>query len=290
MSSQKPSKWRKPRSAIEERPRPGASFPRVPARNGSGRRGRTGAADRDTLLRFEPVKRVADRMAHHFGTLVTALEENTGLLPEELVDHRLRRRLLEIRNVCRRGVDLTSRLLAMAGRPAPEPRVLDLRDVVADLDLGAFISGDVVFCRDFTKSPCRIRVDPGHVEEAAVALVLHAREAVGPRGTIRVAVDLLTSTNPEGKARGGWVQFEVADSGPGVAFDTQEGTFGPRLTTRWAGPARGSDLCMVCGIVRHYGGSVGIASAPGEGTAVRMWFPAVPENGNRSTPAPSHLH
>ena len=168
-------------------------------------------------LRIDPVARLAARMAHHFDNALMMVEEDARGLLGQIEDEGLKEDVLELRDICRRATGLTSQLLAGGESRWTEPRVVDLRELVAGLDLGALFSGNVVFCTDFTTSPCRVWADPGHLEEMTFALVLNARETVGSRGTVRLAVEHLSGTNVKGETGAGWVQLEVAESGEGTA-------------------------------------------------------------------------
>lgn len=73
-------------------------------------------------------------------------------------------------------------------------------------------------------------------------------------------------------AEGESARFEVSDRGPGIPTEQQVGLFERfyRSRPRGATPGVGLGLGIAKGIVEAHGGTIGVHSAPGEGT--RVWF------------------
>jgi PAS domain S-box-containing protein len=94
---------------------------------------------------------------------------------------------------------------------------------------------------------------------AVVHLVRNAVEALPGAGTITVR---------SGCDEGAWV--EVEDDGPGIPPTVEARICEPFFTTKAEGSGLG--LAMVYAFVQQHGGQLTIDTAPGSGTAVRMWF------------------
>jgi signal transduction histidine kinase len=223
---------------------------------------------------MDAVGRLAGKVAHHLNNLLTVVEDNASYLEEELEDPRFAPGLRDIREACGRASELSTQLLSISGCRWCEPHTVDLRTLVSGMDLGRFFSDDVEFRTDFVATTCRVRVDPAHLEEVVVGLVLNAREAVGGHGTVRVGIDHIPGMEIDGSPATGWVQLEVSDSGPGMDWETLSRAFQPFFSTRPFSEDRGMGLSVACGIVRQSGGTMKISSAPGCGTTVRVWLPA----------------
>ncbi len=95
--------------------------------------------------------------------------------------------------------------------------------------------------------------------QVVVNLLTNAAKAIGDGG--RITVDLA----PEDDL----VRLTVGDDGAGMAANVAARAFEPFFTTR-PGQGIGLGLPIVSGIVERHGGTIGIETAPGEGTRVTV--------------------
>ncbi len=72
-------------------------------------------------------------------------------------------------------------------------------------------------------------------------------------------------------ADGAWAEVAVTDTGPGIPADVLPHIFDPFFTTKEKGTGLG--LSVVYGIVQRHGGAIEVASAPGQGTTMRLLLP-----------------
>ena len=174
-----------------------------------------------------------------------------------------------------RGTALTQQMLTYARRDPVEPRLLDLNAVIAGAEntlrdsLGERIS--------LTVSPgaglSPIMGDPGQVERLLTLLAGNAREAMPDGGSVVI------DTGAQRHDAADYLRLRVRDSGAGMADDVRERAFEPFFSTKAGGTSAGLGLPTVYGIVARAGGSVTIASHPGQGTTVSVLLPVGAERG-----------
>jgi signal transduction histidine kinase len=109
--------------------------------------------------------------------------------------------------------------------------------------------------------PERFWGDTALIRQAASNLISNAEEAMPGGGDIVL------------RARGdqGFLEIEVADSGPGIPADVLPRIFDLYFTTRPEGTGIG--LAVVQQVARMHGGTVQIESHTGDGTRVTMRLP-----------------
>jgi CheY-like chemotaxis protein len=75
---------------------------------------------------------------------------------------------------------------------------------------------------------------------------------------------------------GDFVKVTVTDTGTGMPAEVAARAIEPFFTTKDVGKGTGMGLSQVYGLVQQSGGDLVVASEPGKGTAVSMYFPALP--------------
>lgn len=107
-------------------------------------------------------------------------------------------------------------------------------------------------------------------------LIFNSVEAM-PQGGV------ITISTREGRA---YHTLEVRDTGVGMTEAVRKRCFDPFFTTRGR-HGSGLGLSTVHGIVRRHGGSIEVASQPGQGTLMRIHLPAASAASASEPPAPS---
>ncbi|MDN2697035.1 response regulator [Janthinobacterium sp. SUN073] len=123
----------------------------------------------------------------------------------------------------------------------------------------------------------------GEIREALTNLVFNAVDAMPDGGTLSVRT---SCTGAAGEAR--QVRIEVGDTGIGMDENTRRRCLEPFFTTKGE-RGTGLGLAMVYGMMERHGASIDILTAPGQGTAVRLDFPACAADEREDAPDAAHV-
>lgn len=180
----------------------------------------------------------------------------------------------EALQVIERAVGSLQALMVQVASVARAPEVLKdacaLEELLDEGLAAAGLSrGDRDGLRVTVESPrATVKVDRRHMVRVLTNLLVNAREALpAGRGEITVR-STVTGNGPAG----GDVTLVVEDNGRGMSEEfIRSGLFRPFSTTKPGG--LGVGLAQVKGIVDGHGGTISVASRPGEGTAFTVRLP-----------------
>jgi PAS domain S-box-containing protein len=231
--------------------------------------------------KLEVMGKLAGGVAHDFNNLLTVIRSSVEFLLDDLGAHDPRRSDVQtIATAAEQASRLTRQLLAFSRRQVLHPTLLDVTAVVTEMGrmLRRLIGEDIrlEIATEDAGAPALVRVDPGQLEQVIVNLCVNARDAMPGGGEIIIRV-ACTRESPRCVAHGtvtdgrSWVLLEVRDTGVGMTPEVQRMVFEPFFTTKASGTGLG--LATVYGIVQQSLGHVGLESAPGHGTSVRIYLP-----------------
>ena len=228
---------------------------------------------------------LAGGVAHDFNNLLTGVLGNASLVLDTLRPSDPNATYLqEIVQAAERAAHLTRQMLAYAGQGSFVLERLDLSAHVREIGalVNAAIPKHVIVEMALAPDLPAIEADPGQVQQIVMNLVINAAEAIGEdrSGRVRVVTRRETLSPaataqflPERPQPGAYVVLEVKDDGAGMTEDVRARIFDPFFSTKFTG--RGLGLSAVLGIARSSGGAVTVESAPGRGSAFRVYFPAL---------------
>ncbi|MGH2667663.1 MAG: PAS domain S-box protein, partial [bacterium] len=137
--------------------------------------------------RTEAIGVLAAGLSHDLNDLLTAVLGYSDLLAQDLAPEDPRSRdLEEIRRAAVRGAVLTRQLLAFGSRGTAAPRVVDPNAAIKDLAMliERLAGAETRLAIVLAPEAGRVWMDPGHLEQVLVNLVLHAREALPAGGEL----------------------------------------------------------------------------------------------------------
>lgn len=231
--------------------------------------------------KMEAVGRLASGIAHDFNNLLTSILGFSQMVADsDDVGPDSKEDLYEVIRCGERASELTGQLLAFGRKQVLQPKIVDVNTIVASSDrmLRRLIGEEIDLITSLAKEPATTLVDPGHLDQVIVNLVVNARDAMLTGGSITLETRVLDLDkpppgSPDGAAPGRFVRLAVRDTGVGMDTATLERVFEPFFTTKADGKGTGLGLATVHGVIRQSGGFVVIDTDVGLGTTVSVYLP-----------------
>jgi PAS domain S-box-containing protein len=237
-------------------------------------------AQQDEIARqkLESLGLLARGVAHDF----TNLQSTIIMLAEVMLENvgpssAVGKDLQEIRDIAMRGAELTHQLTIYAGGDVAETESVDVTSLVEQMLrlLEASIAKRATLTSHLEKGLRPILANANQIRQIVLNLVINAAEAM--EKTKPGLIDVTTSRVTIGLGRildlpqGEYLRLAVSDTGRGIAKEFQSRIFDPFFTTKTTD--RGLGLSVVQGIVKGYGGTLEVRSAPNQGTCFEIVLP-----------------
>ncbi|GBC61661.1 hypothetical protein DENIS_2623 [Desulfonema ishimotonii] len=231
--------------------------------------------------KMEAISDLAAGIAHEFNNALFGITGNIELFRTRLGDAGDAETCFgPIQESARRMKYLTDRLLAYARGGKYQVRRIDPAALIRETlpltrhNLTPEIRVDVALAEDISA----IEADYTQMQMVFSEIISNAAEAVDGKGHIRITGRNYMhpgqcEANLAECMSGHYVCLSVEDDGRGMDKNTKDRIFDPFFTTNFLG--RGLGMAAAYGIIRNHGGCLAVDSEPGEGTAVRIFLPAV---------------
>ena len=217
---------------------------------------------------------LAAGVAHEFNNLLAGIQGYADLArmdPTQVSDF-----ADAISQQCKRAAGLVRDLMSFSHKRGGDPGPVDMGeaiDQVLRLVRKELAARNIEVDRRIAKTP-RVKAEPGAIERTALNLVTNAIAAMDRGG--RLTIDI--------SGDNGSVTLRVVDDGLGMAAEVLSRAFEPFFSARPSeegevARATGLGLAVAKRLVERSGGTIGIESAPGQGTAVTVNLPAAPGAG-----------
>jgi PAS domain S-box-containing protein len=240
--------------------------------------------------KMDAIGKLTGGIAHDFNNLLNVVSNALEMLRQRLNDPADVRLVDTMEHAVARGSALNQQLLSFARQQPMHGQPHDLTRVIRSFEPVLRRAGRSAIHLEFDLTPSMpaANVDAAQFETALLNLVVNARDATADGGQITVCTrvaDLKDGEVPP-LPGGQYVQVVVQDSGCGMAPEVLERAIEPFFTTKEVGKGTGLGLSQVYGMVQQVGGAMRIKSAPGEGTTVSLFFPALESDAPVEPPEP----
>lgn len=234
--------------------------------------------------RMDAVGKLTGGLAHDFNNLLTILMGNLlslNRITGTITLDDLKARIAPMLQATQRGSDLTQHLLAFSRGRLIDPQTVRLQDLIINVE--TLLRGSLPPTINLNIDPgpmgLAARIDPTQLETALINLAFNARDALPDGGDVTIQ---LTHCPLSGRAAddlslpsGAYARISVSDTGTGMDEQTRLRVFEPFFTTKTFGTGSGLGLSMVYGFASQSGGAAAVSSAPGQGTRIDLYLPAI---------------
>jgi signal transduction histidine kinase len=219
--------------------------------------------------RMAALVQLAGTVSHELNNIFTTVAGNLSLLDHALTGEQLAI-FQDVLRAAQRGIDLTSKLQAFAGRQHLVRRNTQIHAVVIQaLETERQSLEGVSLLTAFAPEDFIVYIDEAKLRDTVVELVANARAAMPQTGG-RLVVQTTRQTHGNGH---GHVLLSISDNGRGMTPEIAAQAVEPLFTTGARGIKVGWGLSSSAGFIRQSGGVMTIASAPAQGTTVKISLP-----------------
>jgi signal transduction histidine kinase/ActR/RegA family two-component response regulator len=238
--------------------------------------------ERDNVVsdKMQAVAQLAGGVAHDLNNALAVILPNAEALVEQLpASSELRDQATEIAEVARHASHVVTQLTALGLRQPANARAVDVAELITrnvgllQRTVGTSVTVEASASADVGSA----LVDPGHLQQVLVNLVLNAADAMPSGGAVHLAARARdvgpAYAEAVGVPPGVYVVIEVSDEGHGISKAVLPRIFEPFFTTRGGGVHAGLGLAAVLGLVRQARGGVTVDSAPSGGARFTVLLP-----------------
>ncbi len=218
---------------------------------------------------------LASGVAHNFNNILAAILGHAQLIKRDCHDETIAKRMDIIEHAALDGAQTVKRIQSFGAQQTESvTEVVDINLVIQDSTtltrarwydeaLARGLQYDVEL--DLQEVP-RVRGSGSELREVFVNIVLNALDAMPQGGRLTIAT----------KAKGGFVQTNITDSGIGMNSDVRDHIFEPFFTTKGV-MGTGLGLAVCHSIIERHGGRIDAQSSLGKGTTFIINLPVGPK-------------
>ncbi|VVB94784.1 Chemotaxis protein CheY [uncultured archaeon] len=232
--------------------------------------------------RMESIGTLASGIAHDINNVLTPIMLSGELLQERLTDEDSKRLLNTIKKSTHRGANLMKQVMSFAKGVEGERNPLQVSHLITEIRqiTKETFPRNIEIKTDMPKDLWTISGDATQLHQVIMNLCVNARDAMSDGGILSISAENFffdesyARMNIEAKI-GPYIVITVSDTGMGIPVKILDRIFEPFFTTKEHGKGTGLGLSTALGIVRSHGGFINVYSEVGNGTAFKVYLPAI---------------
>ena len=226
--------------------------------------------------RLAAVGRLAAGVAHEINNPLTGVLTFAHMLLRETPKDSPNRNDIEtIISATMRCRDIVRGLLDFSRQGEPQKKSADLNDVLREalrLTQNQARISQVRVVEELDASLPHLVIDANQIQQVAVNMIVNGIDAMPEGGQLAVGTRAVADNGVR------WAEFEIEDTGCGIAAENLDHVFDPFFTTKPTGMGTGLGLAIAFGIVAEHGGRIRVWSEEHKGTRLTVRLPVTSED------------
>ncbi|MBF0574084.1 MAG: transporter substrate-binding domain-containing protein, partial [Desulfamplus sp.] len=241
------------------------------------------------LHKSKSLGQMAGGIAHLFNNYLAVVIGNLELALEEISDDSLiRKNLTHAIKAAHKCSDVSSSMLTYLGQSVVKTESIDISKFCRNhlLNFQSSARDGISIEAEFMDIELPVRLNENQMLKVLKHLIDNAFESIGKnKGKVKLITKTVLASDIAGfhilpvgykPSSDSYVCIEVEDTGCGIPPEDIDRIFDPFFTTNFTG--RGLGLAVVIGIVKSWGGMIGVRSKVGHGSTFAIFLPLSEDN------------
>lgn len=214
--------------------------------------------------RFAVLGKLSGSIAHEIRNPLATIYATAYYLKRKLkdADEKTRSRLDRIIDQVKETTDIIQSLQDLTKMKEPQRIRMDIGKIIENVINVSKLPQDVEIVKKITKDKFTVEVDERQILIVFRNILANAVQAMENKGTIWISTY---------RARDGWIEVAIVNSGPGITLENMKKIFQPFFGTKAKGFGYGLTICKM--IMEKHGGSIEAHSEGGKGVVFTLRFP-----------------
>lgn len=232
--------------------------------------------------KFENIGKLLLGIVHDLNNMFTIININCDIIlnSSQIISPVIKKQTEQIKKTSKHSAVLMQQILNYSKKSANKFQPINVNYLIDDLEkmLLRILPENVVLIKDLDPHLSSALVEPIHVEQIILNLVINAKDAIKGNGEIKIStfnkeINQQVSHQNFLLKKGHYVVLSIKDNGKGIEKDIIDKIFEPFFTTK-EDKGTGIGLATVFNIMRECNGAIFVDSMVDQGSTFTLYFPA----------------